>query len=313
MENNSKEKSFDQAEKLRDLVEKANKETLEENELKEKKILNTEDDTIADVITVTSGKGGVGKSSFSVNLAIKISKLGKKVLIIDADFGLANIEIMFGMSPKYTLADLLFKDKNIEDIIIKGPEDISFISGGSGISELNNLTKDQLKKFMDQASLLFKNYDTVIIDTAAGINDNILDFIFSSKEVILLVTKEPTSITDGYALLKNVNLKDGAKDVSINVITNRVKNEKEGQLLFNKLYLVIKKYLDLDIKYLGAIPYDDNISNAIIKQTPFVISYPNTIATKSLDNIVQKLYNSKTENKKKDIKTILKFFLGLKR
>lgn len=313
MENNSKEKSFDQAEKLRDLVEKANKETLEENELKEKKILNTEDDTIADVITVTSGKGGVGKSSFSVNLAIKISKLGKKVLIIDADFGLANIEIMFGMSPKYTLADLLFKDKNIEDIIIKGPEDISFISGGSGISELNNLTKDQLKKFMDQASLLFKNYDTVIIDTAAGINDNILDFIFSSKEVILLVTKEPTSITDGYALLKNVNLKDGAKDVSINVITNRVKNEKEGQLLFNKLYLVIKKYLDLDIKYLGAIPYDDNISNAIIKQTPFVISYPNTIATKSLDNIVQKLYNSKTENKKKDIKTILKLFLGLKR
>ena len=161
----------------------------------------------ARVITVTSGKGGVGKSSTSVNLAIQLSRLGKRVIIFDADFGLANVEVMLGIRPQYNLADLMFKGKELTDIITQGPENIGFISGGSGIQELTRLTREQIIYLVQKLVQLDELADVIIVDTGAGISDSVLEFVSSSSEVLLVATPEPTSITDVYALLKSLHRK----------------------------------------------------------------------------------------------------------
>ena len=160
---------------------------------------------IARVITVTSGKGGVGKSSVSINLAIQLSRQGKKVIVFDADFGLANIEVMLGLRPEYNLADLMFRGKTLKDIITYGPENIGFISGGSGINELANMTKEQIYSLIQRLYELDNMADIIIVDTGAGISDAVLEFVAASEEVLLVATPEPTSITDAYALLKTLN------------------------------------------------------------------------------------------------------------
>ena len=150
----------------------------------------------ARVITVTSGKGGVGKSNMSINLAIQFRKMGKRVVILDADFGLANIEIMFGTAPKYNLSDLIYKGKDIKEIITWGPMEVGFISGGSGVAALSNLTKESLSYIIQNLAELDSLADTIIIDTGAGISDAVLEFLVASREILLITTPEPTSITD---------------------------------------------------------------------------------------------------------------------
>ncbi|MEG1457718.1 MAG: P-loop NTPase, partial [Acetivibrio sp.] len=149
----------------------------------------------ARVITITSGKGGVGKSSISVNLAIQLRRMGKRVIIMDTDFGLANIEVMLGIRPQYNFADLIFKGKSLREIVTMGPEGIGFISGGSGIQELSNLTKEQIMRLSQSLYELDELVDIIIIDTGAGIADSVLEFVAASSEVLLIVTPEPTSIT----------------------------------------------------------------------------------------------------------------------
>ena len=160
---------------------------------------------LARVITVTSGKGGVGKSSVAINLAIQFRKMGQKVIILDADFGLANIEIMFGAVPKYNLSDLIYRGKKIRDIITWGPMEVGFISGGSGITGLSNLGRDYLSYIINNLSELDAIADTIIVDTAAGISDTVLEFLVASEEILLITTPEPTSIADSYSLLKALN------------------------------------------------------------------------------------------------------------
>lgn len=156
----------------------------------------------ARLLTITSGKGGVGKSSTAVNLAVQFRKLGYRVLIFDADFGLANIEVMFGVFPEYNLSDVVFRNKKIEEIITRGPMDIGFISGGSGIAELSNLSKENVRFLASKLMQLDTMFDIIIVDTGAGISDTVMEFVKCSKEVIVVTTPEPTSITDFYSLLK---------------------------------------------------------------------------------------------------------------
>ena len=156
----------------------------------------------ARIITVTSGKGGVGKSNVAINIAIQFRKLGHRVIILDADFGLANIEIMFGTVPKHNLCDLIYQGKNIKDIITWGPMDVGFISGGSGISDMYNLSQDYLVYIIVNLAELDAIADTIIIDTGAGVSNAVLEFLVASGEVILVLTPEPTSITDSYSLMK---------------------------------------------------------------------------------------------------------------
>ena len=172
----------------------------------------------ARVFTVTSGKGGVGKSNVSINLAVKLSKMGKRVVILDADFGLANIEVMFGAIPKFNLSDLIYKGMSIQDIITQGPEGIGFISGGSGIAGLTNLSKEYINYLIQNLQKLDTLYDVIIIDTGAGISSAVLEFLIASKEIILVTTPEPTSITDSYSLLKALS-----RDGSFNREMTRVK------------------------------------------------------------------------------------------
>ena len=231
---------MDQAEKLRKMLK---------SQASEKRETNAK---VAKVITVTSGKGGVGKSSLSVNLAIQLSRMGKRVIVFDADIGLANIEIMLGVRPIYNLADLMYRGKNIKDIITYGPENVGFISGGSGIHELSNLTKDQIYSLVHKLIELDQLADVIIVDTGAGISDMVLEFVAASEEILLVATPEPTSITDAYALLKTLNrkIRDRADNTTVKLVANQVNNESEAVELYKKFGIVVDKFLDIGIEEL---------------------------------------------------------------
>lgn len=234
----------------------------------------------ARVITVTSGKGGVGKSNVAVNLGICLRQAGKKVIILDADFGLANIEVMLGIRPQYNLADLMFRGKSLTDIITRGPEDLGFISGGSGIQELTNMTRDQLYYLSQRLFELDELTDYIIIDTGAGIAESVLQFVSSGAEVLLVTTPEPTSITDAYALMKALNKRPEfiSENTVIKMIANKVNSYNEGKELFEKLSIVVNKFLDIRLEYLGTIPQDSNISKSVMLQKPISLVYPTSKA-----------------------------------
>ncbi len=271
---------MDQAERLRNIIKK------QELQAEEK-------ERIAKVITVTSGKGGVGKTSLSVNLAIQLSKMGKRVVIFDADFGLANIEIMLGVRPVYNLADLMYRGKSIEDIITYGPENIGFISGGSGINELANLSRDQVVSLIHRLADLDRIADVIIVDTGAGISDTVLEFVAASEEVLLVATPEPTSITDAYALLKTLNRKASYQPdkTVVKMIANQVIGERDATELFEKLGVVVSKFLDIEVEFIGSVPYDKAMQRAIMHQAPVSIDSPEAEATKAIRKIAYTIEN----------------------
>ena len=246
-------------------------------------------EVLSRVITVTSGKGGVGKSNLAINLAISLSRLGKKVVVLDADFGLANIEVMLGIRPQYNLSDLMFRGKSLSEIITEGPENVGFISGGSGIREMTNLTKEQLINLSARLSELDRQTDVVIIDTGAGISGNVMEFVVLSGEVLLIATPEPTSITDAYALLKTLNYQPEftREHCHIKLIANKVRNEKDGRELFEKLSVVADKFLNISLEYMGAVPSDNNMNKAVMKQQPLSVAYPNSQAARAIDDMAR--------------------------
>lgn len=271
---------MDQAEQLRNIVKQQNKKQRS-----------------ARVITVTSGKGGVGKSNVSVNLAIQMSRLGKRAVILDADFGLANIEVMLGMRPQYNLADMMFRGKDVKDIICTGPEDIGFISGGSGLREMTNLNKDQILSLVRTMYELDHYADVVIIDTGAGISDTVIELVASSSEVLLVATPEPTSITDAYALLKTLHRHDGfeAGSTSIKMIGNRIQSYEEGKELYLKLNTVVNKFLGMEMEYLGAIPYDECLPRAVMQQQPVSLAFPDAPSARAMLELAMVLEDEKKE------------------
>jgi len=266
----------------------------------------------ARVITVTSGKGGVGKTSVSVNLAIQLQKLGKRVVMLDADFGLANVEVMFGIRPQYNLADLVFRGKNIKEIITEGPMGVGFISGGSGIQELSNLNKEQIQGLSYLLADLDELADIIIVDTGAGIANSVMEFVSASSEVLLVVTPEPTSITDAYALLKalNKNVDFLPKETTIKLIANRVESMEDGKRLFLKLNTVIQKFLDVKVEYLGAVPQDKSLMKAVMQQKPVSISFPNAVSTRAVGDLAARLEDGK-ETDKIERKGIVQLLSGL--
>lgn len=272
---------MDQAQRLRSMIRKQNQKQ-----------------HLARVITVTSGKGGVGKSNVSVNLAIQLSRLGKKVVVMDADFGLANIEVMLGLRPQYNLADAMFHGKNVKDIIAKGPENIGFISGGSGIREMTNLNRDQIQSLVRSMYELDQVADIVIIDTGAGISDSVIDLVLCSSEVLLVATPEPTSITDAYALLKTLCRKTDydAGRMKIKMVGNRTQNDEDGRELFRKLSTVSSKFLQMDLEYLGSVPEDNKMQIAVMKQEPVSIISPNANASRAFVELAVLLENGVVNN-----------------
>lgn len=252
---------------------------------------NRQSRPLARVITVTSGKGGVGKSNTAINLAIQFQKMGKKVIILDADFGLANIEIMFGTVPKHNLCDLIYQGKNIKEIITWGPMEVGFISGGSGIVGMSNLSKDYLNYIIQNLAELDTIADIVIVDTGAGIADAVLEFLVASGEILLVTTPEPTSITDSYSLLKALYRHPRYREdiTKIKMISNRVERESEGLGLFNKLNAVVSRYLNIPMIYLGCVPQDVQLMKAVMEQVPVSMQNPSAKSSLAYERIARRL------------------------
>ena len=260
---------------------------------------NRQSRPLARVITVTSGKGGVGKSNTSINLAIQFRKMGKKVIILDADFGLANIEIMFGAVPKHNLCDLIYQGKQITEIITWGPMEVGFISGGSGIAGMSNLSRDYLSYIIQNLALLDTMADIIIVDTGAGISDAVLEFLVASGEILLVTTPEPTSITDSYSLLKALyrHPRFDEEASKVKMIANRVAKEEEGEILFGKLNAVVERYLKIPMTYLGSIPEDTQLSRAVMQQMPVSIQNPGARSTAAYKKIADRLMDKEEEER----------------
>lgn len=271
----------------------------------------------ARVITVTSGKGGVGKTSISLNLAIQMAKLGKKVVVFDADFGLANIEVMLGIRPQYNLADMIFRGKELKEIITPSEDGISFISGGSGIQELAVMTREQVLSLTGKLAELDEFADVIIIDTGAGISDSVLEFVVASSEVLLVVTPEPTSIIDAYALLKALNRKEeySKENTTIKIISNKAKNDAEGQSIFEKMSVVADKFLKVPLVYMGAVPMDVQIPNAVMRQKPLSVINPDAASARAIRQIAKKLLDMDVaeENKRRGISNLFSELIKNKR
>lgn len=246
---------------------------------------------LARVITVTSGKGGVGKSNVAINLAIQFRKMGKRVIILDADFGLANIEIMFGAVPKHNLCDLIYQGKSITDIITWGPMEVGFISGGSGIAGMSNLSIDYLNYIIQNLAQLDSIADVIIVDTGAGISDAVLEFLVACGEVLLVTTQEPTSITDSYSLLKALyrHPRFDERSTKVKMIANRVNKEADGEVLFEKLNAVVSRYLKIPIIYLGSIPDDIQLPRAVMQQLPVSLQNPSAKSSMAFEKIAVRL------------------------
>ncbi len=245
----------------------------------------------ARVLTVTSGKGGVGKSNAAVNLAVQFSRLGKKVIIFDADMGLANVEVMFGAFPKYNLSDVIYQGMSMRDILTEGPMDIGFISGGSGVAGLNNLGRDQIQNVVSRLSELDAMADIIIVDTGAGISDSVMEFVIASPEVLMITTSDPSSLTDSYSLIKTLHRSPNFnyRDTVINVIANKVKSAEEGQAVFEKLNTVVSNFLNWNINYLGLVPQDPLIEKAIRLQQVVSIYDPDAESSQAFAKIAESL------------------------
>ncbi|UFJ42143.1 MinD/ParA family protein [Brevibacillus humidisoli] len=237
------------------------------------------------LITVTSGKGGVGKSNVTLNFALGLVETGQKVVIFDVDLGLANLDVLMGISTRHHLLDILQQDISLWDIMETGPKGLQFIAGGSGFTQFLQLDDRKVSKLLDQLSLLQGYADTVLLDTGAGISKESMQFILCSDEVFLVTTPEPTAITDAYAVIKMIHSRN--PHTQIKLIINRSGSYREGKHTADKLTMVTKQFLGMDVQTLGFVDDDPSVSQAVKQQQPFLIAYPHSPAAKSIRSLVR--------------------------
>jgi len=238
------------------------------------------------VIAVASGKGGVGKTNVSVNLAISLANAGQKTLILDADLGLANIDVMLGLQPKNTLHDVFGGSKKLSDIVIDGPAGIKIIPASSGIQKMSELSTAQHAGLIQAFSEYEDDIDVLIIDTAAGISDNVVTFSRAAQDVIIVVCDEPASITDAYALIKLLNRDYGI--YRFHILANMVQSAQEGRSVYEKLSKVSNRFLDVALDYSGFVPYDEFLKKAVKRQRAVVEAYPRSKASISFKNLADR-------------------------
>ncbi|MGL5633662.1 MAG: MinD/ParA family protein [Sarcina sp.] len=271
---------LDQAASLRDLVRvREERQTVIENKTK--------------VMTITSGKGGVGKSNIVVNIAISLSKMGKKVLVFDADIGMGNDDIILGVQSKYSVNDVVNRKVTIKEAMVRYSEGVYLLSGGSGLNKIEELSNSQRESFIEALKSI-NDFDYILMDTGAGVSRTVLGFVAAADEVLLITTPEPTAITDAYSLVKAIkhfNLK-----AHVSVIVNRSYTEKEGKDTYEKFSNVAKKFLGFELKYLGYILEDRKLIEAVKKQVPLVVSYPSSDSNKCIEKIAAEILGNKTKS-----------------
>ena len=246
------------------------------------------------VIAVTSGKGGVGKSNIVANLGFMLSRLGKKVLILDADLGLGNLDVLLGLAPKYNLSHVITGAKAISEIAVEGPGKIKIIPASSGIQELSDLTDEQKTRMLTDLDLLIDSVDFFLIDTGAGISSNVMHFNSSAQEIMVVVCPEPNSITDAYALMKVLSLDYSRKHFKL--VVNMANSSKEATEVYRQLVLVADRFLDIKIEYMGHVLTDENVKKGVRLQKVVSEIHPDTKASRCFDSLAKKMLESRPTN-----------------
>ncbi len=241
------------------------------------------------VISVTGGKGGVGKSNICANMAIAMAMLGRRVMLLDADLGLANVDVLLGLHPGHTLGHVIRGEQRLEDIIVNGPAGVRVVPGASGLAAMASLSPSQHAGIVHAFSELAEDLDVLLIDTAAGISDDVLRFCEAASEVLVVVCDEPTSITDAYALIKVLSTERQVQ--RFRIITNMTHQAGDGRQLFEKLLRVTERFLDVTLDHAGSIPYDDRVWRAVQLQTPFVTAFPTSLAAAALKKLASRADN----------------------
>ncbi len=242
------------------------------------------------VIAVSSGKGGVGKTNIAINLALAYAQIGKKVVVMDADLGLANVNVVLGIIPKYNLYHLIRKQKKMKEIIQNTSYGVQIVAGASGFSKIANLTDEERSNFMNEVKEL-SFADILIIDTGAGVSNNVLSFIAAADDVIIVTTPEPTAITDAYGIIKIIATEIDNINLGLKLVINRAKSVHEGKKVAERVINIAGHFLNLKIDYLGFIFDDDIVSTSVIKQKPFLIMDPNSKASICIKHILGRLEN----------------------
>ena len=268
----------DQAEQLREMMKARNGNTSKGGNIESK----------TRIIAISSGKGGVGKTNIAINTALAYAELGKKVIVMDADLGLANVNVVLGIIPKYNLYHLIRKQKTMKDILMNTNYGIQIVAGASGFSKIANLSEDERQNFIDELTEL-SNADVIVIDTSAGVGKNVLEFIAAADDAIIVTTPEPTAITDAYGIIKIIATEIDNLNLGLKLIVNRVKSVTEGKKVSERVINIAGQFLNLKIDYLGYV-YDDNVvQESVLKQKPFLVYDPKGKASACVRHIVSRL------------------------
>jgi len=238
------------------------------------------------VLAVASGKGGVGKTNVSVNLGVCLCELGRQVALMDADMGLANVDVLLGLQPKHNLSHVLGGERTLEEVIVEGPGGLRIVPASSGIQRMSELSATEQAGVIRAFSEIGAELDVLIVDTAAGISSGVLNFARACQEIILVVCDEPTSLTDVYAFIKLMNRDYGV--YRFQILTNMVQDSHQGQALFTKLCRVTDRYLDVTLNFLGAIPQDDYLKKSVQKQAPVALLYPQSKSAQAFRALAHK-------------------------
>jgi flagellar biosynthesis protein FlhG len=277
----------DQAEELRKLMS--------ESSAQETQHLITPVDTQTKktrIITVTSGKGGVGKTNMSVNMAIAYARMGKKVVVMDADLGLANVNVMLNIIPRFTLFHVMRRQKSMKEIMEKTEYGISIVAGASGLAKIANLNEEERQNFIHELESL-TDADVIIIDTSAGVNSNVIDFVAAAEDAVIITTPEPTAITDAYGLIKIIATEYESLSIGLKLVVNRVKSAAEAKKVADRMTNIAGQFLNLKVDYLGYIYDDPVVSQGVLRQKPFLVIDPRARASFCVEHIVDRL--EKTE------------------
>jgi flagellar biosynthesis protein FlhG len=280
----------DQAEKLREMMRQKNG-SQEEDAPKLRESARRDSAKRARIITIPRGKGGVGKTNVSVNMAIAYARMGKKVIVMDADLGLANVNVILNKIPKFNLYHVIRKQKTMKEILEETEYGISIVGGASGFSKIANLTEEERQNFISEMETL-SNADIIIIDTAAGVSSNVMDFIAAADDTVIVTTPEPTAITDAYGIIKIIATEIDSLNMGLKLVVNRAKSVVEATKVSERMINIAGQFLNLKVDYLGFIYEDPVVSQAVLRQRPFMVIDPKCKASLCMQHIVGKMEKS---------------------